>query len=296
LNKSVLTARHLLAATAVAATLTAGPALGDDDCGDRRDLVRGPRAKVMALTTDQRLVWFRECRPEWTRNMGFIRGLQLPDTSLVGIDFRVQDGGLYGIGNAGGVYLIDPRSANAAKVSQPTVALAGTSFGVDFNPAADRLRIVSDAGQNLRHNVNPGGITLVDVPLNYTVGTPTAGITAAAYTNNDLDANTGTTLFDIDTMLDQVVVQSPPNDGRLVATGKLTVDAGTPAGFDIYTRLDDAVAQSNHGFASLVVGGRSAFYRINILTGRASLIGVFSSDSVTDIAVPLDNHDEDDDD
>jgi len=35
---------------------------------------------------------------------------------------------------------------------------------------------------------------------------------------DDLDPNTGTTLFDIDTSLNQVVIQSPPNAGSLVPT------------------------------------------------------------------------------
>ena len=48
------------------------------------------------------------------------------------------------------------------------------------------------------------------------------GLTGAAYTNNDLNQpSTATTLFDIDTTLDQVVIQSPPGNGILVATGKL---------------------------------------------------------------------------
>jgi hypothetical protein len=34
-------------------------------------------------------------------------------------------------------------------VSQLTVGLMGNAFGVDFNPAANRLRVVSDLGQNL---------------------------------------------------------------------------------------------------------------------------------------------------
>jgi hypothetical protein len=50
------------------------------------------------------------------------------------------------------------------------------------------------------------------------------GLTGAAYTNNDAAPNggaTATTLFDVDTSLDQVVIQSPPGNGILVATGKL---------------------------------------------------------------------------
>jgi Domain of unknown function (DUF4394) len=257
-------------ALAIAAALASPPTLaGDDDCGGRSASVKGRKVKIMGLTTDQRLVWFRECKPEWTRDVGFVRGLQGPDSALVGIDFRVQDGRLYGIGNGGGVYTIDVDSALAAKVSQLTVGLDGMSFGVDFNPAADRLRIVSNTGQNLRHNVNAGGTTLTDIPLNYMTGVAATGITGVAYTNNDLDPNSGTTLFDLDTAQDQVAVQSPPNDGRLVATGKLVVDSDGPVGFDIYTRLSNGVATSNQGFASLTVGGANGFYRINLLTGRA---------------------------
>lgn len=59
----------------------------------------------------------------------------------------------------------------------------GSSFGVDFNPTVDRLRIISDSGQNLRANVDTGA-TIIDGAINFTPGTPTTGVTAAAYTNS----------------------------------------------------------------------------------------------------------------
>ncbi len=37
--------------------------------------------------------------------------------------------------------------------------LAGTDFGMDFNPAADRLRVVSSGGQNLRIDVDSSATT-----------------------------------------------------------------------------------------------------------------------------------------
>jgi hypothetical protein len=58
------------------------------------------------------------------------------DASLVGIDYRVQDGKLYGVGDQGGIYTISTRGAVATMVSWLTVPLQGASFGVDFNPAA----------------------------------------------------------------------------------------------------------------------------------------------------------------
>jgi hypothetical protein len=114
------------------------------------------------------------------------------------------------------------------------------------------------------------------------------GITGAAYTNNDLNQPaTGTTLFDVDTVLDQVVIQSPPGNGILVATGKLGIDVGPQAGFDIYTRLASGVAAGNRAFASFVVNGAAGFYRINLLTGKATRLGGFD-ETVVDIALPLD--------
>jgi Domain of unknown function (DUF4394) len=177
-------------------------------------------------------------------------------------------------------------------VNALSVPLMGTNFGVDFNPAADRLRIISDAGQNLAHNVNAGGVTASNGALTYTAP-PAApvvatGITGAAYTNNDVNQPaTATTLFDIDTVMDQVVIQSPPGNGILVATGKLGFDAGAQVGFDIYSRLVNGVAVSNRAFASLVVNGAAAFYRINLLTGKGTFLGRFD-ETIVDIALPLD--------
>ena len=68
----------------------------------------------------------------------------------------------------------------------------GTSFGFDFNPAVDRIRIVSNTGQNLRFNPNDG---VVNVDGNLNPGTPS--ISAAAYTNNFAGTAT-TSLFAID--------------------------------------------------------------------------------------------------
>jgi hypothetical protein len=261
-----------------------GPEL-DLVSNDRYD---GPRLRAVGLTADQRLVGFAVQKPDEVRGIGKIAGLQ-GDTRLVGIDYRVQDGKLYGVGEAGGVYTLSASNAKAAKVSQLTVALSGKSFGVDFNPAADRLRIVSDTGQNLRHNVNAGGTTAADTALTYPPATATvSGVTAVAYTNNDLDADTGTTLFDIDTTLDQVALQAPANSGQLSPIGKLRSDAAGDAGFDIYSQLRSGTAADAAGFATLLVDGRTTLYKISLITGRADKLGAFPRGSqVTDLALPL---------
>jgi hypothetical protein len=281
-----------VAAVGLLSILGAGNSLSAERDDDRPDQ-NVDKVRVIGLTDDGRLVSFREDSPRKARDIGSVNGLSGTDTALVGIDFRVQDGKLYGVGNGGGVYTIDTTTARAQLVNALTIPLNGTAFGVDFNPAADRLRIISDTGQNLAHNVNAGGVTAANATLTYTAppATPVTatGLSGAAYTNNDVapaGAPTATTLFDVDTTLDQIVVQSPPGNGILVATGKLGFDAGPSAGIDIYSRLVGGVTVANRAFATLSVNGMYSFYRVNLTTGRATLVGGFD-DQVVDIAVPL---------
>lgn len=298
-NDSLLkAARRLALMAAVSPFLVPAPATADQGsfCGKRGDFGRTSRLTILGLTADQQLVKFSECRPGRLKEIGPVSGLQDEDAVLVGIDFRVQDGELYGLGDGGGIYTIDTNTAEAFKVTELTVDLLGAFFGVDFNPAADALRIISDTGQNLRHPfAGPlQFVTQTDTPLNYTPGTNAFGVTGAAYTNNDLEPITNTTLFDIDATLNQVAIQSPTNNGSLVATGQLTFDADTPVGFDNYTELLKGIAVANHAFATLVVNATTGFYRVNLLTGAATLIDNFYrdkpdhfSDPVIDIAIPL---------
>ncbi|HEX6149036.1 DUF4394 domain-containing protein [Nocardioides sp.] len=271
-----------VAGLALAAGVLSGPATAGDT--DGRSL------RAIGLVGDTKLVSFDVDRPQKTRAVGQVRGL-VGDTALVGIDYRVQDSKLYGVGDSGGVYTINPRTARATRVSQLTVALDGTTFGVDFNPAADRLRVTSDTGQNLRHDVNPAGVTVADVTLSYPPTAPPAtGINGSAYTNNDLDPATATTLFAIDTLMDQVAVQAPANNGTLSATGKLGVDARRDVGFDIVSRVDGGSTIKNTAYASITTGGRAAFYKVQLLTGRVSPVGSFPrSHHVRDIALPIDS-------
>ncbi|MGH3751856.1 MAG: DUF4394 domain-containing protein [Pseudonocardiaceae bacterium] len=250
--------------------------------------------EVIGLTDDQRLVRFNTIVPGLPLNGPRVSGLQ-GDATVIGIDYRVQNNLLYGVGNAGGIYTLNPGNGNATKVSQLSVPLAGTSFGVDFNPAANRLRVISDTGQNLRHNIDDpsgmpvAGTTAVDAALTTppTAG-PTTGVTAAGYTNNDLAATTGTTLFDVSTANDTLVVQSPANAGTLAMTGQLTVNAAANAGFDVYSTLRNGTTVGNRALATLQVNGSYALYEVNLLTGEAISRGAFGfGNSVVDIAIPL---------
>lgn len=275
---------------AVLAALCAAPALAASGTVSQARPATDRRAlHAIGLTGDQRLVEFDVHKPANTWSLGKVSGLS-GDTRLVGIDFRVQNEKLYGVGDKGGVYTLNTTDAKAMKVSQLTVALVGGTFGVDFNPAANRLRVVSDTGQNLRHNIDDPAApmsTTVDGPLtNPTVPPSTAtGVTGAAYTNNDLNAATATTLFDLDTMGDRISLQSPANAGTLAPTGNLGVDAAPDAGFDIHY---DAATGTNHGFAVIGTGGSWCLYSVDLLTGEATGKGGFpSAYKVTDLALPI---------
>jgi Domain of unknown function (DUF4394) len=288
--------RKILIPSILAALSVVGIGAGSAQAGPRQDridcAVNGPRERfldVVGLTRDGVLVCFEANQPRGADVIGRIRGLQT-DTKLVGIDFRPATGSLYGLGDAGGVYVINAANARANLRARLNVALEGTRFGVDFNPTVDRLRIVSNTGQNLRANVDDG-TTLEDGDLNY-LGpppvNPALGVTAVAYTNNDASPNTATTLFDIDTSLDQVAIQAPPNAGVLNPTGKLMADAPNNVGFDIYsTVVSNGWTANNKAFASFGGPRGGTFYTVSVLTGRVTAVGRFAL-PVVDIAVPLD--------
>ncbi|MEU4682740.1 DUF4394 domain-containing protein [Streptomyces xinghaiensis] len=293
-----LAATVAVAATAVALTVAA------PSSSTARSQAAGLQA--FAITSDgSRMAMFTTDRPDILDWVRVIKGLS-GDTVLVGIDFRVQNGLMYGVGDQGGIYTIKtpPQTTDVVvtKVSQLTIPLYGTNFGVDFNPAANRLRVISDNGQNLRHNIDDksagaspaAGHTAEDSILS-TPGSENVsrGVTAAAYTNNDLNGDTATTLFDINTATDQVVVQSPANNGTLAATGKLGVNAGPNAGFDIYSDLVNGKTVSATGFAAITPPNSTltTFYTVDVLTGAATPAGTedpWFPLPIGDVAIALD--------
>ena len=214
---------------------------------------------------------------------------------LVGIDFRPANGTLVGLvdGATDRLVTIDPATAAATALSTLSVQLVGGSFGIDFNPTVDRLRVVSDAEQNLRINVDTGAVT-VDGPLAYAAGDADAGtdpaVVAAAYTNNDTDTGTtgatGTARYDLDAALDSLVLQAPPNNGTLTTVGALDRPVGAEAGFDIYSDVTGGRATTNTAYAVLAGSGVSKLVTVDLATGLARPAGVFRpSVDVVDIAV-----------
>ncbi|MEP7246035.1 MAG: DUF4394 domain-containing protein [Gammaproteobacteria bacterium] len=232
---------------------------------------------LFGLSSTGRLLTFNRAAPALATGVA-ITGLATGET-LLGIDVRpggTTPGELYALGSTGKLYTVNKTtgvatlkstlSADATDTTAPFTALSGTDFGVDFNPTVDRLRIISDTGQNLRVNVDTGA-TITDGGLN-TATVARMGVTDTAYTN-DFAATCRTTLFFIDPNTDKLLTTADPNAGTVTEVGALGVDAAAAGGFDIITGTDG----TNTAFAVLNVGGISTVYSINLSTGAATSTG-----------------------
>jgi len=223
-----------------------------------------PTPVAYAVSTDNKLLIFNPLSSNVSTIERTIAGLP-SGVSIEGIDFRPVDGTIYALGSDSKLYTINTLTGAATFKSTLSVALSGgenASYGVDFNPFADRLRVVSNTGQNLRIDVTTGGTT-VDGALN--IATVSQGVNGAAYTNSNvgLTAGTQTVLFDIDSQTNKLYRQDPPNAGGLVSIGNLGVVIDKANGFDIG-------GISGTGHALLTVGGSTGLYMINISTGAAT--------------------------
>jgi hypothetical protein len=260
-----------LAATLAAALLAGGLVAcgGSDDDDDNGTPPPQPVGDTIALTASGRIVSFDRAAPATLVGTVNVSGLAAGET-LLGIDIRPADGRLHALASSGTIYTIDPATGRATLLStlraasgddNPFTALAGTSFAVDFNPAADRLRVVSDSGQNLRINVTTG-----DTITDGTIALPgaSAAVSAAAYTNSFAGTST-TQLFDLDVAAGTLHLQSPPNDGTLAVGLPLGVTADAANGFDIDAR-------TNTGYAALTSGGVTSLYTVSLTTGAATVV------------------------
>lgn len=206
-----------------------------------------------------------------------IKGLQKKE-KILGLDVRPATGQLYALGSSSRLYVIDRETGMATAVSAAPLnpPVTGDAVAFDFNPTVDRIRIMTDAGQNLRAHPDTGAVVAVDASLAYAGGDPNFAdvpeVSACAYTNNDNDPLTGTVLFDIDTSNDVLVRQDPPNNGTLNTVGALGVDVLSVAGFDI-------AGSNGIAYASLVVKDgrrknlRATLFTIDIATGTATELG-----------------------
>jgi Domain of unknown function (DUF4394)/FG-GAP-like repeat len=229
-----------------------------------------------------------------------ITGLALGE-ALVGIDFRPQNGFLYGLGvnttsGTATLYAISARTGQATAIGAPIafvdaggnpLPITGSDFGFDFNPIADRIRVTTDTGLNFRINPNNGAPVDGDggalgIQPDGSINDATTTVDASAYTNNQPNA-TVTTLYTLSAATDQLFIQNPPNSGTQTVPINITLN-GNPLdfsgmnGFDIPAGVNVTTSNSQasgSGLAVLTVGGTTGVYSIDLATGAATRLGDF---------------------
>ena len=245
--------------------------------------------KAVAVTASNKLLKFNAGQPSRILTTLNISGLQ-PSETLLGIDYRVAKDQLYALGSSGRLYTINEDSAAATVVGMPfSVKLEGTQFGFDFNPTVDRIRVVSNTGQNLRLHPDTGAVvdsnpTLdgvqTDGKLTYAAGDVNFGkspaTVGAAYSYNKADTKI-TTNFALDAAAGTLVTQGSregtapavsPNTGQLFTVGRLGMAFSTAA-FDIQAVSDVAFAALNSD-----ANKASQWVTIDLKTGAAKSLGV----------------------
>lgn len=289
---------HSLCVLGTAVALLSGCALLSEPEGP-------PRAEnLLALTAGHELIRVNTGRPARVLERKPLVGLPAGE-AIVGIDFRVARGELYALTRSGHLFRIDTATGRLSPVgtgAPAAVALVGKHFGFDFNPAADRIRVVSDARQNLRLHPDTGASVdgdparegvQGDPDLAYADGDPQQGklpqVAAAAYTYNKQDGKL-TTNFAIDRALGNLVLQGSregappavsPNSGRLTTVGPLGLGPLDEVSFDI-------ADVSNAAFAAVRSASITStrLVLVDLATGRAQALGtVGSGEALLGIAI-----------
>jgi len=292
-----MSSRSLFAVSLLALTLSACSTLTPEAPGQLRT------ERLLALTKDMTLLHISASRPSLPLAAVQVKGLAAGDR-LVGIDYRIARGVLYGLGQSGRLYTLDADSGQASPVtSEPVKLVAGSAYGMDFNPTVDRIRVVSDQGGNMRLHPDTGkaidgdqaqGGVQPDANLQYLPGDVAEGrrpaIMAAAYTYNARNDKI-TTLYAIDAATTSLVMQGSregdvpfvsPDKGGLRTVGSLQLPAWnglgqTPAGqgygaiqeasFDISDVKNVAMLAARQTL------GVTQLYEVNLQTGKATRLG-----------------------
>ena len=221
-------------------------------------------ATLVGLTADNALV---RIDSETRRASAPVR-VTGTDGRLMGIDQRPQDGRLYGVTDRGQIVTIDAATGRATQVSRLNVAFEhGGRAVVDFNPVANRLRVMGMNGLNLRVNVETGE-AVRDGQLKFAAGTPFAEqaprVTAGAYTNS-MSGATATALYTIDTLTRTFNLQAPPNDGVQQPRGEVASMLPPGVAFDILA------GEGGANMGVLLFGG--TLHNVNLETGAATATG-----------------------
>jgi hypothetical protein len=236
-------------------------------------------ATLVGLTADNHLV---RIDSQSRRAMAPVRVTGI-EGRLLGIDVRPADMKLYGLTDAGQIVTIDAVTGRATQVSRLSERFeSGGRATIDFNPVADRLRVMGMSGVNFRVNVDTGAV-VKDGQLRYQAGTPwaetTPRVVAGAYTNS-VKGTTATMLYTIDTLSRSLNLQAPPNDGVQQPKGEIAPSLPVGVAFDI-------MPETGGGNMAVLMAG-NMLHSLDLSNGKATTVGTVSSlpqAEIIDIAV-----------
>lgn len=210
------------------------------------------------------------------------------DEQIQGIDYRVAYGVLFALSDKGQLYTVNTGTGAVTAVGEPLTAdtLKAAQFGFDFNPAADRIRVVNELGQNLRLHPETGALAATDPDLHYAASDKHAGqspaVVAAAYTYNQQDTKL-TTNYAIDKALGTLVTQGSiegaqpavsPNTGQLFTVGALGIAGLQQVSFDISDINNIAlIAVTTEAEAA------TTLYQLDLTSGKALKLGQLADGS-----------------
>lgn len=238
-----------------------------------------PRKEVVwAVTEARELVKFNAGQPRRILERRPLQGLA-PGEQLLGIDFRVARGVLYALTSTGRLLTLQTATGQVTAIGG---VAAGTlppgRYGFDFNPAADRIRVVHESGMNLRLHPDTGALAATDPPLAYAAGDASAGraprVAGAGYTYNKRDEKL-TTNFAIDLAQGHLVRQGSaegvqpvvsPNTGQLFTVGPLGTGPLDDVAFDIADVDNTALVAARQG-------ARTRLHLVDLARGTATLLG-----------------------
>lgn len=202
-----------------------------------------------------------------------ITGLRVEEF-ILSIDTRPSTREVYGISNMSQLYVIDIDSGAVTAIGgglQP--AIQGKLVAFDFSPVDDKIRLMTDEGQNLRISPVTGAVEGVDIPLN----TNNAVFNSIAYTNSF--GGSRPVMYGIDYRTGGLYFMTTPQNGVVTYLGSTNFSFGSEGGFDI--------SANNVAWALSTVAGSGTFtptddlrvenYRllnVNLRNGRTQSFGI----------------------
>ena len=286
------------------------------------------------LTTDGKLATAPTANPAAATTPIAITGVNAQET-LVAIDVRPQNQKLYALGvnataDTATLYLLSTEKAGTVFASAVSINgisstityttngstvvdfpdSATTNWDIDFNPAADRLRVVTSSGLNFRINPNTGGPvdgdnggaagSVTGTNPDGAINGGTTTVSATAYTNSQPNNGNITTQYTVDAATNALFIQNLPNSGTQTLGSTITLGGSTldfsEASFDIKPGINasssNAAVTFGTGFLVAKVGGTTGVYSLNLVTAQATLLGttalsVRSSALRTDLGAAL---------